>query len=719
MPRVPELGAVQADSRVLTGVRADPSVDNASLAGLPGQQMQQMGAGLSGLGDSALRIATDMQNTINQSMVDGALNKMRETALNLTYDPQTGYQTAKGQAALQRDSGLSLADEYGQKLQQQADQISEGLGNEAQRRIFAMRANDIATSFRGNIEAHTLQEFKNYSLSVADGAIKLGQDDAKRNWSDPVKVDTNIKSVQAAVVNAGRLQGKSANQILSEMNTATSMVHSGVIAAALEDGNPVYAQQYLHRYSDQMTADDILKVNGAIGKDLDARVATQAVTQSVQGLTPRFQPTDLDRMHNITAEMESGGKDFNADGSPVTSKAGAKYTMQVMPATAANPGYGVAPAKDDSPAEYNRVGGQLLQALLKKYGNPAMAWAAYNAGAGNLEEAMKKADADGSPQNWLSYMPKETQAYVKNGMDKLVAGQGAPQMPTEQEFINDAVARLGSNPRPQQVTLTRQAAEHQYAVMVKSNGEMADQALTKIQQTLIANGGDFSQVPLDQKMTLSQYAPGKMTDAMAFAKRLSQDDVESDPELYLKLSTYPEEAAKMTDAQFLQLKTKLSDADFKHFSKERADFLSGGTDDGAGSINSKALNTVMSNRLTSIGIDPTPKHDDMAGRQRVGTIQKFVRDDIYATQQQLGKKLTPAELEQHVDSLFAKSSAFRTTLFGIQIGGTNQQPLLGMQLSDIPKDSVNAARAALLHAGVRNPTDDQVLRTYWAWKGKQ
>ena len=78
--------------------------------------------------------------------------------------------------------------------------------------------------------------------------------------------------------------------------------------------------------------------------------------------------------------IESAGK-RNA----VSSK-GARGSMQVMPATARAPGYGVRPARDNSIAEFDRVGVDLLQALFNKYlGDLDLTAAAYNAGAGAVD----------------------------------------------------------------------------------------------------------------------------------------------------------------------------------------------------------------------------------------------------------------------------------------------------------------------------------------------
>jgi len=86
--------------------------------------------------------------------------------------------------------------------------------------------------------------------------------------------------------------------------------------------------------------------------------------------------------------------------------------MQVMPATARNPGFGIAPAQSDSPQEFNRVGQAYLGVLHRRYGgDPAKMWAAYNAGPGRLDRALQ---AHGD--NWFHAMPAETQNYVRTNL---------------------------------------------------------------------------------------------------------------------------------------------------------------------------------------------------------------------------------------------------------------------------------------------------------------
>lgn len=86
-------------------------------------------------------------------------------------------------------------------------------------------------------------------------------------------------------------------------------------------------------------------------------------------------------LYNAVEQVESGG-DHSA-----VSPAGAQGVMQLMPATAKNPGYGIVGVKDDSEAENRRVGREYLDAMLEKYnGNVEYALAAYNQGPGATDD---------------------------------------------------------------------------------------------------------------------------------------------------------------------------------------------------------------------------------------------------------------------------------------------------------------------------------------------
>lgn len=112
-------------------------------------------------------------------------------------------------------------------------------------------------------------------------------------------------------------------------------------------------------------------------------------------------PTPL---HASTAQVESNNSDTAV--SPV----GAKGRMQTMPSTLTDPGFGVTPAKNDSPEELTRVGNDYLTAMLTRYGgDERKALAAYNAGPGKVDKLIKKYGA-----NWEQHLPQETKKYIPN-----------------------------------------------------------------------------------------------------------------------------------------------------------------------------------------------------------------------------------------------------------------------------------------------------------------
>lgn len=123
------------------------------------------------------------------------------------------------------------------------------------------------------------------------------------------------------------------------------------------------------------------------------------------------------KLRDVAMGLESAGQDLDANGQVLTSPKGAKGKMQVMDATNLDPGFGVRPAADGSLAERARVGGDYLDAMVKRYGSDDKALAAYNAGPGALDNALAAATKKGT--SWLAELPAETQAYVRKGMAKL------------------------------------------------------------------------------------------------------------------------------------------------------------------------------------------------------------------------------------------------------------------------------------------------------------
>jgi hypothetical protein len=145
-------------------------------------------------------------------------------------------------------------------------------------------------------------------------------------------------------------------------------------------------------------------------------------------------------LEQAVMQVESGGNP-----AAVSSK-GAVGTMQTMPGTLRDPGYGVVPARDQSPAELERVGKDYLQAMLRQYADPRAALAAYNWGPGNVDSALRA--AGGNVDAMLESAPAETRAYVPKVLAH--AGQARPTRTAGLEvgFRPDRSARQAERQAP-------------------------------------------------------------------------------------------------------------------------------------------------------------------------------------------------------------------------------------------------------------------------------
>jgi len=170
----------------------------------------------------------------------------------------------------------------------------------------------------------------------------------------------------------------------------------------------------------------------------DSRLAAQDAYGSAPGYvsadTPVTQPS-VGKMLQAIESNESGGRQFGADGKPLTSSAGAVGIMQVMPGTgpeaAALAGLPWDEKRFRTDKDYNRaLGVAYFNKQLETFGDPVVAAAAYNAGPGAVQKALKKGG------NWLEALPQETQDYVANFQKKTGAMQSARRWDKESWYAN-------------------------------------------------------------------------------------------------------------------------------------------------------------------------------------------------------------------------------------------------------------------------------------------
>lgn len=683
-----------------------------------GQQARQLGAGLSNAGEAVGKYAMDMAQQVNETRVMDAVNKAKERMYDLTYNKDTGYAMQKGINALERPDGADLATEYGQKLKKELDDIGGTLGNDVQRQAFARHAGQMSTEMYGSAERHMSQEFTQYQGSVFDGTVSNAQRQIVLNYTDVAKggaIEQGVASIEAAVRGKARLAGISQEFADSQVRKATSNAHLLAIATALEKNDVTFADGYLKKFGGQMDADDLLKMQGHVTKEMDLRQADTAATRAVALITPKMLNTDGDRAFNILIGTESNGQQFGKDGKPLTSSAGAIGVAQVMPPTGPEAAKLAGLPWDENryknePA-YNRALGKAYfgKQLQDFDGNLAQAYAAYNAGPGAMRQALTR--ANGHPGgDWLTFLPAETQAYVKKNMAEYETGGGRFSSPTIADVHAQIRQDLGPNARPQVVQAALLRGTQQFEDLTKARTAQEMEATTNAMRALVQNGGKYSEL---QPHVRAAIPPKEIDNLMNFGARVAKGDDTTNGALYLKLATDPAMLAKLSDNEFFALRSQLNEADFKHFSNERATKLAGGGANNPGDLNTQAISDTLRDRLRGLKMDPSPK-DGSAEAAQLGVVHRFVRNELGEAQRAAGKKFSDVETAKFIDGLFAKNVTFKGFF-----GGTNSQALLSLKPGDVPSDMRKALTADFAKAGVASPTDADILGAYMRLKSRK
>jgi soluble lytic murein transglycosylase len=186
-----------------TQVAVQPSVQfqapsGPTAGGIAAEQGAQMGRAVQGLGADMNKLALAAAEQANQVRVTDAMNQAMSARLKLTYDPQVGYTQKRGQAALDPDAdGKPMDQSYGDQLRTRLDEIAKGLGNDAQRAVFAQQSGQVVQQFNAGLTSHVAKEYADHAVSVQQGTTKLAQDQMGLAWGDATAIEQSRTAIKA------------------------------------------------------------------------------------------------------------------------------------------------------------------------------------------------------------------------------------------------------------------------------------------------------------------------------------------------------------------------------------------------------------------------------------------------------------------------------------------------------------------------------------------
>ena len=212
-----------------------------------------------------------------------------------------------------------------------------------------------------------------------------------------------------------------------------------------------------------------------------------------------------DAVYQRQIQAESGGQHIDPrTGQMLTSPKGAQGIAQIMPATAANPGYGIKPATPQevaTPEGNMAFGNRYKEGMLKLFGGDQQkATAAYNAGPGAIQKAEQQAQTNGG--SWTDYIPKETMGYLGKVFGNMIPSAQAGTLPA------------GQAQKP--ATITPVAPDQNPSTEIDSTGNVVSKPTTDVVPQAQAGAAPAPAGPVSPyALTATGGAPGlRMPDAM-------------------------------------------------------------------------------------------------------------------------------------------------------------------------------------------------------------
>jgi soluble lytic murein transglycosylase len=695
MPRVPSLDGFSVAPAPLPDVRAAaPEVRNVS-----GEQLADFGRAVQGVGGVVSSIYVDKLRQANQIRVDDALNRLREHALDLTFGESAGYTRLKGNAALERPFNKSLGDEYGELYQARIREISESLGNDAQRRLFGEASANMYGAFQKDLAAHEAREFDNYAQSVAEGVIANQQQVIALGYRDPAKVEEATVSIRAQVDRQRRLLGRSADWGEARARDMLSDSHRLAILSAVDDGDAHFASQYLDKYRADMNADDIVAVERAVDEHFDSMAATDVANDVfAQGVASRAMSTPENFILPVRGNVSSrfgvdrdthrhGGIDIAVPkGTAVSASASGKVKFAGQKGSYGN--IVIVDHGDGHETRYAHLG-----AIGVKTGDDV-----------SQGQVLAKSGSSGR-----STGPHVHYEIRRNGVAIDPLGRNQTSARGAALSLADLEAQVRSDPRlrgdPRRINNALAQVKSAYAAEKEARRAAEEQTLDDAYRWLDQNNGDMAAMPASLRAAVPQRNLGSL---MAFAKAVRHGASEANPEAYLQAKTAITNGDLTRPEELLRYKQSVTRSEFKQLSDDLSRVLSDDRNKLDSLDNVRRTLSFVKGEMAAAGI--VVSASDKAKSREFAAFQTALIKQLEAAERLKGKALSDVESRKIAVSLLAETRDSLDSWFGTERGYELKNPLL--PLASIPLPVRQQIAASLQRRGIA-PSEKAVRDEYF------
>lgn len=260
MPRLPDVaGSSQAPTPQPSGgiAVASPEIVKSNAGQIissAGNEMQEAAAII-----AATNNRQDQRDALN------AANKLQEESIKLQYDPERGYQNARGEQAV----GSKFSEKYAQQFKDHTQQIRNGLANDNQRRAFDKHAQVLGAQYQSGLLKHQSQETERFNDQTDDNAIKLQLRTMAQDPVNDINFHTGLVKINGVIDAIGKRKGLPAEQTTELKNQYLDAAYTTRITAVM-NGIPGVSEP-----NPKLAETMFKQVQGSMGPQAQTQLASQ------------------------------------------------------------------------------------------------------------------------------------------------------------------------------------------------------------------------------------------------------------------------------------------------------------------------------------------------------------------------------------------------------------------------------------------------------------
>ncbi|MBW9238355.1 transglycosylase SLT domain-containing protein [Pseudomonas carnis] len=695
MPRVPTYDTAQVQQQPTRPIQLQGvAPDTTSIA--QGLQSFQRGAEI---------LANKSREQADTASIMDADRKLTEWQQNTMFNPEGGVYTRKGGAA------LDITNQTLGQFEEAQAKIAETLTSEQQKARYAQIVASRRNSLSNELNKYEFAQREQHYDDTAEGQRRSAIQGAALYANDPQQLayyQAKMNVVEGAEAQRKGLPPELAEQKRLEANTRLNAAVIEQLAAR----DPMKAKQYFMDNAVSMTADAQIRAASMLKPLIDRQVGVSVGSQAVQDVSSQDN-----RVFASILQAESGGKQFDRNGQPMTSSRGAIGTAQIMPSTGPEAAKLAGVEWDENrfrnDPDYNRQLGQAyFQKLTNDFKSPALAVAAYNAGPGMVNDWINGTNTTGknasklklgdprtgeiSQAEFLDKIPfKETREYTEKVLGKALQthepsfGQVAQAIDARDDLTADQKS-IALKAAKQRIDWQAEQRKQQDAQNLESAWDVVLQGNSW--DTIPA--ATWAALPAEGRKQIMDYKPGRPTDQEVYYR--ARDEIVSGNELNL-----------------LGMRAKLSDTDFQELTKLQQDRREKGAE-ATSSIGSN--DNIFKEALRVAGIDPEAKAGKRDAKS-VAAARRYVDTQIRALEQDQGKKATPDQVQKVVDRAFIQGEVPGSGFMGMfssKKRAFEREPgdqVIVRDIKQIPADEHQQIVEALKRHG-RVPNDADILKLF-------